>query len=217
MKRDLFESLLSEAIEGKVDPQENSDIINTLEKLEEAKRLVATLEGELSKRKDKLSASLCVEIRGLNPKLETKITGNGCVVKYDRKSLLIRPDFSKSDSGTAASWVITAGPDAADRELLSRIKAADEDLRMPLSAYQDVAKRVVSLFAAYFRRIANSGHEPYQRKPETTPEESQVPDEAIDSALRQANTKDQPATPQPDTKLNNIENGKEKVGKVKYA
>lgn len=212
MRKDYFETLLSEAIENDTDPDEIRDIMTNISQLKEAESLVKKLQGDLSRRQDKLSALVCLEIRKLNSRLETKITDHGCVVKFDRKSIKVTPVFHSKD-GTDPHWLIEPGPDLSDKAILSKTKAAADDLKFPLDEYEKAAKMIVSLFAAYFKRLQNGDIEPYQAK-NTTPEEAEIPNTEIDKAVA-ATT--QGASPQPDTALNKVNAKEPMTGSQKYA
>lgn len=215
MRKDHFETLLSEAIENDTDPDEIRDIMTNISQLKEAESLVTKLKGDLSRRQDKLSALVCLEIRKLNSKLETKITDHGCIVRFDRKSIKVNPVFQSGEE-SEPHWLITPGPDMSDKAIFAKTKAAPDDLKFPLDEYEKVAKMIVSLFAAYFKRLQNGEIQPYQAKQgeETSPEEAEISNTDIDQAV--AATK-QGATPQPDTALNKVNAKEPMTGSQKYA
>lgn len=206
MRRDIFELLLTEAIETGMDPERVKYALGLVARLKEVKMQTAQMEEELSGLGDELCAAASVKMRSKLDRVESRINKNGCTFNYKARSLVIKPDFENN------VWTVSPGPSKHDRDMLAKIDK--NSLTVPLEKLNELVELIAEIFYNKYTTLRSGKYKPER----PSPEEDSVPDEDIDAALEETGASgatEQPVTPTPDAPPPTINNPK--VGKPPYA
>lgn len=178
---DNFERLLNEAMDVGSNPAEIQQALSLVSEIKTTEDHLKQLKEQLAEQGEALCAAVSLELRKLLPKMEVRLSKGGCTFAYKARALTLVPNFDEN------VWVIKPGPSPKDRALLSQLPG--ESLKLPLEKYKDVVQAIAKLFVGKYMTLRGGKVE----APVPSPEEAELPDQAIDAAVQAA----EPVGPQP--------------------
>lgn len=167
---DNFERLLNEALDVGSDPAAIQQALALVSEITTAEEHIKALKDQLGEMGESLCGAVSLELRKLLPKVEARLTREGCTFAYKARSITLTPDFANN------MWIIKSGPKSKDKAFVSQLNG--DTVKLPLEKYREVVKAIGELFVGKYMTLRGGKIAP------PSPEEAEIPDDAIDAAVQ---------------------------------